>query len=169
MLSMASFTGLLTLRRLQWFFPVAVTIHNTEEAVWLPSWSARHTTAIPWHMPATEFRIAVALLTASAFLVTWQSSRRGKNSIWTYFFVSYVVAMLLNVFVPHIPAALWFHSYVPGLVSAGFVVLPVTALLVVLTLRERVLPNGLVFLLVFGFPFGIAALVCASLVVRLGL
>jgi hypothetical protein len=27
------------LERLLWMFPVAVTLHNLEEAVWLPAWS----------------------------------------------------------------------------------------------------------------------------------
>jgi hypothetical protein len=134
---MAQLAGGWTFRGVQWLFPFAVAIHNTEEGLWMPSWWLRHPHEIPWHIPAAAFRIALAILTAAAFLVTWLSRRQGRNSVWTYLFVGYVVVMWLNVFLPHIPAALWFHAYVPGVVSACLVVFPVTSALLILAFRER--------------------------------
>jgi hypothetical protein len=53
----------------QGLFPVAITVHNLDEAVWLPAWSR---TAGRWHVGvgAFEFRLAVAVLTALAWVVT---------------------------------------------------------------------------------------------------
>ena len=50
---------------LTWTFVVAVTIHNLEEALYLPKWSRA---ARRFHHPVgtTEFRFAVIVLTALA-------------------------------------------------------------------------------------------------------
>jgi hypothetical protein len=60
----------------QWLFPVAITLHNLEEAVWLPAWSNR---AGKWHRPVSPsaFRFAAAVLAALAFIVTFGSARGG--------------------------------------------------------------------------------------------
>jgi hypothetical protein len=49
-----------------WMFPIALTLHNLEEAIWLPAWSQR---AGFWNSPvdATEFRVAGALLAILAY------------------------------------------------------------------------------------------------------
>lgn len=49
----------------------------------------------------------------------------------------YVVAMLANVFVPHVPAAIWFHGYAPGVATAILIRLPVMSLLSVSAVRDR--------------------------------
>jgi hypothetical protein len=61
----------------QWAFPVVVTLHNLEEAVWLPRfWQNRS-----WHLPITagEFRIATALVAMLAYFVTYLSVRNVKG------------------------------------------------------------------------------------------
>jgi hypothetical protein len=45
--------------------------------------------------------------------------------------------MLLNVFVPHIPARVWFRSYTPGVVTAVMINLPVMGYLAMRALGER--------------------------------
>ena len=56
--------------RLQWTFPLAVTLHNLEEGIWLPSWAARHSAELPWQVSAIRFRASLALLTLGAYAVT---------------------------------------------------------------------------------------------------
>jgi hypothetical protein len=71
------------LRRLQWFFPIAVTLHNCEEAIWMPEWVSRHAAQLPLQLPGTEeFRFALVVLTVAAFAVTYLSERKGEQSIW---------------------------------------------------------------------------------------
>ena len=70
----------------------------------MPSWNARHAADLPVH-PAGAFAIRVALfvLSLAAFVVTFLSARRGPQSIWAYLTFGSIVAMLANVFVPHLP------------------------------------------------------------------
>lgn len=123
-------------RKLQWLFPLVVTLHNTEEAIWLPAWSQR---AGIWHVPVGpgEFRFAVLVLTLLAFLVTYLSFRMGPQTVWAYLATGYMAAMLANVFLPHIAASVAMRSYTPGLVTAVLLNLPVLFLLLRQALRER--------------------------------
>jgi len=59
---------------LSWLFAVAITIHNLEEALWLPAWSQ---SAGRWHHPvgAREFRFAVGVLTTLAYIAACLSNR----------------------------------------------------------------------------------------------
>jgi hypothetical protein len=120
---------------LQWLFPVVVTLHNAEEALWLPGWSKR---AVLWHNPVTPgvFRFAVAILTALAFAVTWLSAESGKQTVWTYLAFGCMVATLANVLIPHIALTVGLRSYMPGVATAVTLNLPVLSLLVVLALKE---------------------------------
>lgn len=38
---------------LQWLFPIVVTLHNAEEAIWFPDWTKR---AGRWHAPCLMLR-----------------------------------------------------------------------------------------------------------------
>jgi hypothetical protein len=128
----------MTFRKLQWFFPIAVTLHNAEEAIWMPHGSAGHATQLPVHPPgAAEIIAALVVFTAAAFAVTYLSVLRGPESIWAYLSFGYIVALLANVFVPHVPAAIVFHGYAPGLVTAVLINLPVMSILVIRMLREE--------------------------------
>ena len=156
-------------RSLQWLFPLAVTIHNLEEAIWLPRWSALHPAYVPWQISPLAFRIGVVLLTAAAFFITAKSVRAIGKRVWTYLLLAYVAAMFLNVFVPHLLGSLYLRAYTPGVVSAVVVVLPVTALLLIRAVRERTIATPLIATLVFGIPVAIAAAVSMLFIARLPL
>ena len=114
----------------QWLFPLAVTLHNLEEAIWLPAWSR---SAGRWQrvVHPGAFRFAVAVLTLLAYLVAWWSVEAGSESVGTYLLTGYAVAMLLNVAVPHLIASLALRRYMPGLGTALLLNLPVTVCLLV--------------------------------------
>jgi hypothetical protein len=122
-------------QHLQWLFPIVLTLHNAEEAIWLPGWSKR---AVLWHSPVTPgtFRFAVTVLTVLAFAVTWLSAESGKQSVWTYLVFGCMVAMLANVPIPHIALTVALRTYMPGVATAVALNLPVLSLLVVMALRE---------------------------------
>ena len=69
-------------------------------------------------------------------MVTYLNERRGKESVWVYLMFGYIVAMLANVFMPHIPASFVFHSYAPGAVTAVLINLPVMGFLSIRAVRE---------------------------------
>ena len=70
----------LAFEKLQWIFPAAVTVHNLEEAIWLPGWVGKHSAELPWHITPLYFRIALFVLTAAAYLVTLASLQKGRES-----------------------------------------------------------------------------------------
>jgi hypothetical protein len=118
-----------------WLFPIVVTLHNAEEAIWLPGWSKR---AVLWHSPVTpgSFRFSVAVLTVLAIAITWLSAESGKQSVWTYLAFGCMVVTLANVLIPHLALTVALRSYMPGVATAVALNLPVLSLLVVLAIRE---------------------------------
>ena len=128
----------MTFGKLQWTFPIAVTLHNAEEAIWLPRWDLRHAAQLPAHPPgALEIRVVLVVITLVAFGVTYLSVQRGPESIWAYLTFGYFVTMLANVFVPHVPAAILFGGYAPGIVTAVLINFPLMTILAVGAVRER--------------------------------
>ncbi len=145
-------------RNLLWLFPVIVTLHNAEEALWLPGWSKR---AVLWHSPVTPgtFRFAVVVLTVLAFAVTWLSLLSGKQSVWTYLAFGYMAAMLANVLIPHVALTVALQSYMPGVATAVAFNLPVLSLLVVLAIREGYVSGWKAI----AYPVGVAGILLASI------
>jgi hypothetical protein len=117
-----------------WLFPIVVTLHNAEEAIWFSAWAKRTNR---WHARFTPLtiRFAAVVLTVLAFVVTDLSAGSGKQTIWTYLTFGYGVAMLANALIPHIAVSVATRSYMPGLATAALLNLPVLSLLVVLALR----------------------------------
>jgi len=152
---------------LQWSFPIAVTLHNLEEAVWLPAWAAAHASVLPWQPSPGRFRIMAAGLTLAAYGITWLSLKAGLRSFWTYLFVAYTFAMFLNILVPHLAGTIVFRSYTPGVVSAVLINLPITTVLLVRVLQERIVHTWAVATLVFGVPLIVAGVVGILFAVRL--
>ncbi|MBK8456944.1 MAG: HXXEE domain-containing protein [Phyllobacteriaceae bacterium] len=120
---------------LPWFFVAATTLHNLEEAIWLPAWSRR---AGRWHAPvgAAEFRFAVLALTLTAALVAGLAQFQGPESIGVYLLAGYALAMLLNVLVPHLGATIAMRRYMPGTATALLFNLPAAAFVVSTAFRE---------------------------------
>jgi len=121
---------------LQWLFPIVVTLHNAEEAIWFPDWTKR---AGRWHAPVAPgvFRFAVAVFTVLAFGVTWLSATSGKQSVWTYLTFGYMVAVLINVLIPHVAVSVATRRFMPGVATAVALNLPVLSALVILALRDE--------------------------------
>jgi hypothetical protein len=143
----------------QWLFPVAVTLHNLEEAIWLPGWVAEHANQLPYVAGPAAFRFAAAVLTVAAYVITYLSVHHGRENLWTYLWFGYVVTMLANVFIPHVPAALIFRSYAPGLVTAVVVNLPVMTFLLVHALRYGYASGRKAVVFAVVMPVGIVAMV----------
>jgi hypothetical protein len=121
---------------MQWSFPVAVTLHNGEEALFMPGWVAAHSSQTPVHPKPGLIWGGLIVVTLAAFAVTVMSSRRGRQSLWIYLWFGGVSTMLINVFVPHVPATLFFGQYTPGVVTAVFINLPLMSLLLYKAVRN---------------------------------
>ena len=128
----------MTYSELGWFFALAVTLHNAEEALFLPKWSM---CAGRWHAPVNpfEFRFAVVVLTLLAYGTAYLSARHGPQSAAAYTLAGYAMAMLLNAFFPHLLATLALRRYAPGTATALLLNLPVCGALLYVGLANEYL------------------------------
>ena len=148
----------MSFQRLQWLFPIAVTLHNGEEAIWMPGWTASHAAQLPVHPPpAGELRFALLLLTVLAFAVTALSAKKGPGSLWAYLAFGYIVTMWMNVLVPHLPASVIFFSYTPGVVTAVLINLPVMSYLAARAMAEQWVSGWKAALAAVAIPAGLGA------------
>jgi len=154
----------LEFRRLQWLFPIALALHNTEEAIWMPSWAAAHAASLPLNPPgAGIIWLALLVLTLAGVMITYLSARKGPQSLWAYLLFGYIVTMFANVIVPHVPAAIRFRGYAPGVVTAVLVNLPVMTLLSVRAVRERWVSGRKAVAFGVGVPLFLASVVLGVL------
>lgn len=100
-------------------FFVAVAIHNAEEAIRFPAWSTRLRRA-PRVTPRAFVWASqwVTVWLALIWIVSGAGGMRGA-----------AVAMIANLFVPHLPVSLVTRSLAPGLVTSALFVCPAGILL----------------------------------------
>jgi hypothetical protein len=113
----------MSLSFLGWLFALGVVIHNAEEALFLPAWSVR-AGYWPRAVSAVSFRFAVTVLSVAVLLAAWFASTEGSQSIGAYILAGYALAMVLNVFIPHVVASVALRSYAPGTGTALLFNLP---------------------------------------------
>jgi hypothetical protein len=71
-----------------WLFPIAFTVHNAEEALWLPAWSK---SAGRFHKPVGQFEFIFTLvvITGLSIIITLLFYFTGKGSIPGYLFFAF--------------------------------------------------------------------------------
>ncbi len=155
----------ISFENLYFLFLVAVTLHNLEEAVLLPDWSEQ---AGRWHRPVEKipFRFAVLVLTLLAYLFAYLGLMGGKQSVGIYLLGGYACVMLVNVFFPHLLAAVWLKQYVPGLGTALILNFPVCSVLLFLLHREEYVSFWP--LVILGTLFGAGAIPLIRMLFRVG-
>lgn len=122
-------------KKVIWILAISETIHNFEEAIWLPEWSKA---AGVWHpkVGATEFRIAVFLITVMFYVVIYYFSK-NMNSTSTFLMGGALVIVLFNVLMPHLLATVLTLNYVPGVITGVLLNVPVTLYLLKRGLQEE--------------------------------
>jgi hypothetical protein len=108
-----------------WLFPIAFTVHNIEEALWFPAFSK---STGKFHKPVGtfEFTFAVLVLTLLAVAITLRFYASGRKSLACYLYFAFNLGMLVNVFVPHLAAAIVLQRYSPGLATGILLLVPAT-------------------------------------------
>ena len=118
------FLNSLPFERLLWLVPIFFALHNLEEAPFMESWSKRLPLKIHPTVTTRQFVIAVTVLTAAGFLLTYISLGYLQPA-FGYLLVLEVQAILLfNAFFPHIGSTIRFRMYSPGVVTAIVFTLP---------------------------------------------
>lgn len=120
------------------FFPLAITLHNAEEALWLPQWS-KH--AKKFHKPVNkdEFRFAVIIITLLAYLASCAFMFFPKVLICKYFYFGFLGAMIINIFSPHLIATAVLRKYCPGLITGAFLMMPCNSMIIWYSINNRII------------------------------
>jgi hypothetical protein len=107
----------MSLAAIGWLFTAGVLAHNLEEAISLPAWSS---SARRWYRPVgrSEFRFAAAVLSAVLIVVAACAAVTRPGGVAAYLMAGYVLAMVLNTFVPHVLASVIMRKYMPGTATA---------------------------------------------------
>jgi len=154
-----------TYEQYRWLFALALTLHNLEEAIWLPKWSQH---AERWHPKASkfQFRFAVLVLTLLAYGIVLWSYGGGKGSLGDYLLSGYAFTMLLNAFFPHLIATIVLRRYAPGLITALGLNVPVMFLLLIQAFDEQYISWNTFLVSAIAFPLGIVGII--PLLFRIG-
>ena len=129
-------------RRLFWLLPLVFVIHDAEELVTMPGWLVEHRAMLDAFAqrgplagtvvaaaPTSTARAAVAIgLVLAVLLLATAGATFTRSRAWFYAYTSLLGLLFLHVFT-HVAQAIYFGSYVPGLLGAVFAVLPGTMFL----------------------------------------
>ena len=115
-------------------FPLAITLHNIEEAIWLPGWS-RHAARFQRPVGAFEFRFAVLVITLLAYCATLAFWLYPETGVCRWAFYGFLGAMMINALFPHLVATIALKRYAPGVVTGLLLIIPVGGTLIMMAIR----------------------------------
>jgi len=110
------------------FFCLAITLHNLEEALWLPQWS-QSGSSLQKPVTPNEFHFAVLIINGLAYLVSFLFLRFPKSEILKWAYIGFLGSMIFNAFFPHLIAIILMKTYAPGLVTALLVNVPINTVI----------------------------------------
>jgi hypothetical protein len=111
-------------------FLMGFTLHNIEEAIWLPKWSLY---AKKFHEPvgSNEFIFAVIIVTIIGYLLTAVDFIVGyPGNLINYIYLGFIGMMGLNVIFPHLLATIVLKKYSPGLLTGIMLNLPFSMIII---------------------------------------
>jgi hypothetical protein len=152
----------LSYRALQWLVFLFLVLHNLEEGVTARAYFPKIKTLLAGLAPPgllvslpTLKQFYIALIGGTIFpLLIIAIAATGRPSRIKVYLVAVVQAMLLvNVFVPHVPAAIALGGYAPGVVTATLVNLPFSIYFFQRSLREsQITWKGLALAMAIALP-----------------
>lgn len=110
------------------FFCLAITLHNLEEALWLPQWS-QIGSSFQKPVRENEFHFAVLIITALAYLVSFLTLSFQKSKIIKWAYIGFLGSMIFNAFFPHLIVTILMKSYAPGLLTALLLNVPINTVI----------------------------------------
>jgi hypothetical protein len=119
-------------------FPLALLLHNIEEAIWLPEWSAY---AGKYHRKVDphSFYFALISVTVLAFLSTALILVFPETAFFRWAYYGFLAAMMINIVAPHLLATIALRRYTPGLITGAFMIWPVDGLLIYKAIQSDLL------------------------------
>lgn len=128
-------TSIISLKLL---FLLGFTLHNLEEALWLPQWS-KHSEKFHEPVERNQFIFAVIIITITGYLITIADILSGHTeNIINYLYLGFIGMMGLNAIIPHLAATLVLKKYAPGLITGLLLNLPVSLLIIIYQIQNGI-------------------------------
>lgn len=153
------------------FFCFAITLHNLEEAIWLPRWS-QHSSQFQKPVTSSEFRFAVIVITSLAYLSAFSYLYIPDSYFTKWTFIGFLGSMIFNAIFPHLIATVLMKRYAPGLLTGLFLNIPVNSLIIyqmflkdLIIWKELVVSTfvvGVILLLLIPFLFKVGGKITLS-------
>ena len=97
-------------------FILGFSLHNIEEAIWLPEWS-KYAKKYHKEVIENEFRFAVIIITAIGYLITFQYILFPYSVYAKYIYLGFIIMIVFNVLFPHLVATIILKKYAPGTIT----------------------------------------------------
>ena len=138
------------------FLPFAFMLHNIEEAISMEDWIRKSPLSISYCVTTKQFVIAVTLFTALGFMAVFVKSLYKNEERFLLLITGFSGMLLLNVFFPHLITAVALKMYVPGVITALLIILPLTIyILWHIYKTSKLSMKTMVFTIIGGGVFGI--------------
>lgn len=160
------FLNSLPFDRLLWLVPIFFALHNLEEAPFMESWSKKLPMKIHPGITTRQFGIAVTVLTAAGFLLTFLSLEYFETTMGYLLVLEIQAILLFNAFIPHIGSTIRFRMYSPGVISAVIITIPFSFYLFRRAFAENILSSDQFWILLGIAP--LAMVMFAYLALRIG-
>jgi len=139
-------------------FLLGFSLHNLEEALWLPQWS-KHARKYHKEVSPNEFSFAVIIVTAIGYLLTFQYFIFAPSSSFSrYVYLGFILMMVANVIFPHLIATLVLKRYAPGTITGMLLNAPIGIYILAQGINET---GELIFVIISG---GILAIIFLLLI-----
>jgi hypothetical protein len=125
--------------RAYFLLPFAFLFHNLEEALAMEAWSKKMISPIQPTVTSRQFAVAALMITLIGFAVAGSKFFLKSNRKYDFLMTAFAGMIFLNVFFPHLVGALAFGQYVPGVLTALFMNLPLTLYIFFANIRSGAL------------------------------
>jgi uncharacterized membrane protein YhaH (DUF805 family) len=146
-------------------FLLGFSLHNIEEALWLPEWSKQ---ARQFHKEVSqkEFSFAVIIVTAIGYLLTFQYFLFASSSAFSrYTYLGFILMMVANVIFPHLAATLALKKYAPGTITGIMLNAPIGSYILMGAIHKT---EELVFVIIATFMLVIILLPLINMCFKIG-
>jgi len=146
-------------------FLLGFSLHNLEEALWLPQWS-KHARKYHKEVSKNEFTFAVIAVTAIGYLLTFQYFIFAPSSSFSrYVYLGFILMMVANVIFPHLIATVILKKYAPGTITGILLNVPIGIYILFKGINGN---NELVFVIISGVILAIIFLLLINQIFKLG-
>lgn len=119
-------------------FIFGITLHNIEEALWLPQWS-KYAQKFHKQVEKNEFHFALIIITLLAYLVTALFIFFPNTAIFKYCFFGYLGVMIINAIFPHVISTIVLKKYAPGVITGVLLNVPINSLIIFYSINTEII------------------------------